>query len=104
MAFKYIWYGHGTHGIETGGHRIVVDPFFTDNPSASIPSAELDVDYVVVSHGHGDHIGDAISIAKRTGAQVISNFASSPVHPQSMRVMKQWPAFPRRIFWVIPVS
>jgi L-ascorbate metabolism protein UlaG (beta-lactamase superfamily) len=74
MAFKYIWYGHGTHGIETGGHRVVVDPFFTDNPSASIPSAELDVDYVVVSHGHGDHIGDAISIAKRTGAQVISNF------------------------------
>jgi L-ascorbate metabolism protein UlaG (beta-lactamase superfamily) len=74
MAFKYIWYGHGTHGIETGGYRIVVDPFFTDNPSASVAAAEVDVDYIVVSHGHGDHIGDAINIAKRTGAQVISNF------------------------------
>jgi len=74
MAFKYIWYGHGTHGIETGGYKIVVDPFFTDNPSASIPATEVEADYIVVSHGHGDHIGDAISIAKRTGAQVISNF------------------------------
>jgi L-ascorbate metabolism protein UlaG (beta-lactamase superfamily) len=74
MVSKYIWYGHGTHGIETGGYKVVVDPFFTDNPSASIPAAEVDADYIVVSHGHGDHIGDTISIAKRTGAQVISNF------------------------------
>jgi L-ascorbate metabolism protein UlaG (beta-lactamase superfamily) len=74
MVSKYIWYGHGTHGIETGGYKIVVDPFFTDNPSASISAADVDADYLVVSHGHGDHIGDTISIAKRTGAQVISNF------------------------------
>ncbi len=74
MAFKYIWYGHGTHGIETSGYKVLVDPFFTDNPSASISATEAEADYIVISHGHGDHIGDAISIARRTGAQVISNF------------------------------
>jgi L-ascorbate metabolism protein UlaG (beta-lactamase superfamily) len=73
MSFKYIWYGHGTHGIETSGYRLVVDPFFTDNPSASAAADEVEVDFIVVSHGHGDHVGDAISMAKRTGAQVISN-------------------------------
>jgi len=74
MTIKYTWYGHGTHGIETGGYKIIVDPFFTDNPSASSTADEIQADFIVVSHGHGDHIGDAISIAKRTGAQVISNF------------------------------
>jgi L-ascorbate metabolism protein UlaG (beta-lactamase superfamily) len=74
VASKYIWYGHGTHGIETAGLKVLVDPFFTDNPSASMLASEVEADYIVVSHGHGDHIGDAISIAKRTGAQVISNF------------------------------
>jgi L-ascorbate metabolism protein UlaG (beta-lactamase superfamily) len=73
MSFKYIWYGHGTHGIETGGYRLVIDPFFTDNPSASTTADEVEVDFIVVSHGHGDHVGDAISMANRTGAQVISN-------------------------------
>jgi L-ascorbate metabolism protein UlaG (beta-lactamase superfamily) len=74
MSFKYLWYGHGTHGLETGGYKVVVDPFFTDNPSASATADEIEADFIVVSHGHGDHIGDAISIARRTGAQVISNF------------------------------
>ena len=35
MSFTYTWFGHGTHGLETGGHRIIIDPFFTSNPSAS---------------------------------------------------------------------
>ena len=74
MTFKYIWYGHGTHGLETGGYKVVVDPFFTDNPSASITADEVETDFIVVSHGHGDHIGDAVKIAERTDALVISNF------------------------------
>ena len=74
MTFKYIWYGHGTHGLETGGYKVVVDPFFTDNPSASITADEVETDFIVVSHGHGDHIGDAVKIAARTDALVISNF------------------------------
>ena len=73
MTSKYIWYGHGTHGIETGNFKVIVDPFFTGNPSASAVADDVEADFVVVSHGHGDHIGDAISISKRTGALVISN-------------------------------
>lgn len=71
---KVTWYGHATIGIETGGYQLVIDPFFSDNPATSTAAADIDADYILVSHGHGDHIGDAIEIAHRTGAMVISNF------------------------------
>jgi L-ascorbate metabolism protein UlaG (beta-lactamase superfamily) len=74
MSFTYTWFGHGTFGLETGGYKIVIDPYFSDNPVASAAVDEVEADFIVVSHGHGDHIADAIDIAKRTGALVISNF------------------------------
>ncbi len=74
MAFTLTWYGHGTFGIESGGHNILVDPFLTDNPSASTTADAVECDFILVSHGHGDHVADVEAIAKRTGAQVISNF------------------------------
>lgn len=74
MSTKVIWYGHATMGLETGGYRLVIDPFFTDNPAASVRADQVQVDYILVSHGHGDHVGDAVNIAKRTGALVITNF------------------------------
>lgn len=74
MSFTYTWFGHGTFGLETGGYKIVIDPYFTDNPAASAAVNEVKTDFIVVSHGHGDHIADAIEIAQRTGALVISNF------------------------------
>lgn len=74
MTYKYTWYGHGTHGLKTSGYKVIVDPFFVGNPSASAAPEEVEADFIVVSHGHGDHIGDAINLSKRTGAQVISNF------------------------------
>ena len=49
-------------------------PFFSGNPAAPISAAEARADYILVSHGHGDHVGDAVAIAKRTGATVIANF------------------------------
>ena len=67
------WYGHATIGLETDGYKILIDPFFTDNPAASTTADQVDADFIIVSHGHGDHVGDAIDIAKRTGALVISN-------------------------------
>lgn len=70
---KLIWYGHATLGMETDGYRLVIDPFFTGNPAASTDAEAVDADYILVSHGHGDHIGDAVAIARRTGAQIISN-------------------------------
>ncbi len=73
MSNKFIWYGHATHGLETDGHKLVIDPFFEGNPAASTTHEAVEADFILVSHGHGDHIGDAVEIAKRTGALVISN-------------------------------
>jgi len=75
MSNTFTWYGHATHGLhglETGGYKIVIDPFFSGNPAASLAPEAVDVDFILVSHGHGDHIGDTLSIAKRTGATVIT--------------------------------
>ncbi|MFN2236166.1 MAG: metal-dependent hydrolase [Anaerolineales bacterium] len=74
MSFTYTWFGHGTFGLETGGYKVIIDPYFTDNPAASTTANDVEADFIVVSHGHGDHIADAIDIAQRTGALVIANF------------------------------
>jgi L-ascorbate metabolism protein UlaG (beta-lactamase superfamily) len=73
MGFKLTWYGHAAFGLEIADSKIVIDPFLTDNPVASIRPDQVQADYLVVSHGHGDHVGDSVAIAKRTGALVISN-------------------------------
>jgi len=70
---KFTWYGHATLGLETGGFRLLIDPFFTGNPAAASTADAVDADFILVSHGHGDHVGDAAAIAGRTGAQIISN-------------------------------
>ena len=70
---KFTWYGHATLGLETGGFKLVIDPFFTGNPAASTTADKVDPDFILVSHGHGDHVGDTLDIAKRTDALVISN-------------------------------
>lgn len=74
MAIKITWHGHSAVGLETDGYRILVDPYFTDNPAADAPASAIDADYILVSHGHFDHVGDTLDLAKRTGATVISNF------------------------------
>lgn len=74
MALIYTWYGHGTSGLDIDGSKVVVDPYFTDNPAASAKPNEIEADYILITHGHGDHVGDAVSIAKRTGASVVTNF------------------------------
>ena len=73
MSFTITWYGHASLGLETGGYHLLVDPYFSGNPAASISADKLRADFILVSHGHGDHTGDAVSIARRTGATVISN-------------------------------
>jgi len=74
MSFTYTWFGHGTFGLETGGYKVVIDPYFSENPAASTTADKVEADFIVVSHGHGDHIADAIDIAQRTDALVIANF------------------------------
>ncbi|PKN31030.1 MAG: metal-dependent hydrolase [Deltaproteobacteria bacterium HGW-Deltaproteobacteria-21] len=74
MAVSATWYGHACFLIESGEVRILIDPFITGNPTSPIQQQDLSTDYILVSHGHGDHLGDTVEIAKRTGATVISNY------------------------------
>jgi L-ascorbate metabolism protein UlaG (beta-lactamase superfamily) len=74
MTIKLTWYGHATMGLEVNTHRLLIDPFFSGNPAASTTADKVQADFILISHGHGDHVGDAVAIAKRTGAQVISNY------------------------------
>jgi L-ascorbate metabolism protein UlaG (beta-lactamase superfamily) len=67
------WFGHATLGLETAGKTLLIDPYFTGNPSATTTADKVAADYLLVTHGHGDHLGDTLEIAKRTGATVISN-------------------------------
>jgi len=74
MTTKFTWYGHATLGLNTDGHKLLIDPFFSGNPAASASADEVEANFILVSHGHGDHVGDTVAIAARTGALVISNF------------------------------
>jgi L-ascorbate metabolism protein UlaG (beta-lactamase superfamily) len=73
MSTKITWLGHAALGIETEGFNLLVDPFLSDNPSATSTPEQQNPDFILLSHGHGDHLGDTVPIAKRTGAMVITN-------------------------------
>lgn len=73
MGTTVTWLGHAAMAIKTGGQRLLVDPFLSGNPKASTTADAVEADFILVSHGHGDHVGDTVSIAKRTGALVITN-------------------------------
>lgn len=74
MAIQITWYGHNAWSIETAGKTVLVDPFLDDSPTAPVKSDEVGADYILLSHGHGDHVGDTLKIVKRTGATVFANF------------------------------
>lgn len=62
--------GHACFLLDDGQHRILIDPFLTVNPLAPVSAEEVEADYILVTHGHGDHVGDAAAIARRTGAVI----------------------------------
>ncbi|TLN24075.1 metal-dependent hydrolase [bacterium] len=74
MSTQLTWFGHAALGLKTGGFDVLVDPYFSGNPAASVKPADVPADFILVTHGHGDHVGDTVAIAKRTGALVISNY------------------------------
>jgi L-ascorbate metabolism protein UlaG (beta-lactamase superfamily) len=72
---KVIYYGHSCFGVVVSGKTLLFDPFITPNPLAkAIDAKKIPADFILVSHGHGDHVADAVDIAKRTNALVIANF------------------------------
>lgn len=74
MAVKITWIGHSAFLVETGEHSILIDPFVSGNPVASVDPDTLNPNFILLTHGHGDHVGDTVAIAKRTGAKVFGNF------------------------------
>jgi L-ascorbate metabolism protein UlaG (beta-lactamase superfamily) len=77
MSTRLRWLGHSCLWIESDGHRLIVDPFLTGNPKAAAKADELSPQFILVSHGHGDHLGDAIAMSQRCKATVICNYEIS---------------------------
>ena len=72
---KVTYYGHSCFSVKVGGKDLLFDPFISPNPAAkAIDIKKIPADYILVSHGHEDHVADAVEIAKRTGATVIANY------------------------------
>ena len=70
---KLTFYGHATFSIEVNGKTLLFDPFFNGNPAVKNADPEkVKADYIFLTHGHGDHTGDVVAIAKRTGATCVA--------------------------------
>lgn len=74
MSTILTWFGHATLGLQTSGFHLLIDPFFKGNPAAAQSPGDLPADFILITHGHGDHVGDTVEIATRTKALVISNY------------------------------
>ena len=75
MTIQITWHGHSTFSLDFSGTKVVVDPFLAgNNPKAKSAVEDLGADFILQTHGHGDHIADTVPLAQKTGAQVIANF------------------------------
>jgi len=70
MEIRFL--GHAAFELRDGDTTVLIDPFLTGNPKAAVGADELSPDAILLTHGHGDHLGDTVSIAKRTGADVVA--------------------------------
>ena len=70
MEIRFL--GHACFELTEGDTRVLVDPFLTGNPKAAVEAGDVDPTHIFLTHGHADHIGDTVDIAKRTGAQAVA--------------------------------
>lgn len=70
------WYGHSAFRLDFGNHAVLIDPFFTGNPAfiSNRDAAMVGVSHIVLTHGHADHVGDTLDIARTIGAKVVANY------------------------------
>jgi len=68
------FHGHSAIELQMAGRRVWIDPFLTGNPKAVLRPDQVQADTLIVTHGHGDHFGDTVALARRTGAVVVSNY------------------------------
>jgi len=75
---KLTYFGHSCFLVESGGHRLLFDPFITPNPLAKdVDTSKIEADAILLSHGHVDHLADAVALAEQTGATVVCNWEIS---------------------------
>lgn len=74
---KLTYWSHACFLVETSSHRLVFDPFLSGNPKATVNPADVKCDFVLLTHGHGDHVGDAVEIAKANDATIIANYETA---------------------------
>jgi L-ascorbate metabolism protein UlaG (beta-lactamase superfamily) len=72
MAVDIRFLGHACFELKGGGATVLVDPFLTGNPAAAVAADDLEPDVILLTHGHQDHFGDVVDIAKRTNATVVA--------------------------------
>lgn len=93
MSVKLSYYGHSTFQLALDDVNLLFDPFFTGNPLAPISAKQVHSDVILLSHGHGDHVGDTLEIAQRCNALLIANFeiaswaeaqGAPKIHPQHL--------------------
>lgn len=72
---KITWFGHAAFRLEFAGKVVLIDPFLTGNPAfgGDVAQATAGTQYILLTHGHGDHVGDTVPVAKSTGATVVAN-------------------------------
>ncbi len=96
---KLTYLGHSAFLVEGTKGRVVIDPFLTGNPMAKASPADIQVDHVLLTHGHGDHLGDAVEIAKADDATIVAPFElanycadkGAKVHPMHIGGARNFP-------------
>lgn len=73
MSISFTWLGHSAFSMDIDGHSVLFDPFLTGNPLAAAAPESLEPEILFISHAHGDHTADALSIATRTACSVVGN-------------------------------
>jgi L-ascorbate metabolism protein UlaG (beta-lactamase superfamily) len=73
---RITWFGHSAFRLEFADRVVLIDPFFTGNPAfdGDRAAAAAGATHILVTHGHGDHVGDTLAIAAETGAKVVTNY------------------------------
>ena len=96
------WFGHSAFRLDFKGQAVLIDPFFTGNPAfASDKAAAIKgISHILLTHGHGDHVGDTLDIAKSTGATVTANFDLG----MWLGLFGYRRAIPAPVFWVALVA
>ena len=71
---KILYIGHSAFALEADGTSVMIDPFITGNPVATVTAAEFSPQTIILTHAHNDHVGDTVEIAKRAGSKVIATY------------------------------